>query len=188
MKKILLVSALVSCVSVAQAAVIAVTVDINGTAYATADSTITGTATGTYDNVTGEFSFTGTYNSVSQYSNYSADAIWTGSGLSATQENTSCTHNSGIVNACNGLASFNVPPLPINSPYDIGLEQNTLDAGGNGILYSNYLVNEGQTSEANYQVTYTITGGPVPEVPVPAAAWLFGSALVGLSGLAKRKK
>jgi hypothetical protein len=28
----------------------------------------------------------------------------------------------------------------------------------------------------------------VAEVPIPAAAWLFGSALVGLVGVGKRKK
>ncbi len=32
-----------------------------------------------------------------------------------------------------------------------------------------------------------ITAGSVPSVPVPAAAWLFGSGLVGLVGVARRK-
>jgi len=31
------------------------------------------------------------------------------------------------------------------------------------------------------------TGKDVPEVPIPAAAWLFGSGLVGLVGVARRK-
>lgn len=34
----------------------------------------------------------------------------------------------------------------------------------------------------------TITGGTVSAVPVPAAAWLFGSALVGLSTVARRRR
>ena len=34
----------------------------------------------------------------------------------------------------------------------------------------------------------TITAPPVSEVPVPAAVWLFGSGLVGLVGVARRKK
>jgi hypothetical protein len=33
-----------------------------------------------------------------------------------------------------------------------------------------------------------ITAGSVPSVPVPAAAWLFGSGLVGLVGVARRKR
>ena len=34
----------------------------------------------------------------------------------------------------------------------------------------------------------SITGGTVSAVPVPAAAWLFGSALVGLAGVGRRRK
>ena len=30
--------------------------------------------------------------------------------------------------------------------------------------------------------------GPMPAVPVPAAVWLFGSGLLGLIGIARRKK
>ncbi|MEE9493234.1 MAG: VPLPA-CTERM sorting domain-containing protein [Gammaproteobacteria bacterium] len=33
-----------------------------------------------------------------------------------------------------------------------------------------------------------ITAGTTPAVPVPAAAWLFGSGLVGLAGVARRRK
>jgi hypothetical protein len=33
-----------------------------------------------------------------------------------------------------------------------------------------------------------LKGGHVSAVPVPAAVWLFGSGLIGLTGLAKRKK
>lgn len=40
-------------------------------------------------------------------------------------------------------------------------------------------------------ITWTVTpeggGGPAPVVPIPAAAWLFGSALVGLVGARRRK-
>lgn len=185
MKKLLAASILAGFASVSQAAVVAITVDISGTAYATSNSAIIGTATGTYDNVTGQFTFNGTYNAASGFSNYDADAIWTGTGLSATQENTSCTHNSGLVNACAGLAAYGVPPLPINAPYDIGLASNSLDAGGNGVLYSDYVVNVGTSAEANYQVTYTISGSPVP---VPAAAWLFGSAVLGLVGVGRKRR
>lgn len=33
----------------------------------------------------------------------------------------------------------------------------------------------------------SLSGAPVPQVPVPAAAWLLGSGLIGLVGLARRK-
>ena len=32
------------------------------------------------------------------------------------------------------------------------------------------------------------TGLPTSEVPVPAAVWLFGSGLLGLAGVARRRK
>ena len=41
------------------------------------------------------------------------------------------------------------------------------------------------TVSANYQVT--IVTGLIPAVPVPAAVWLFGTALAGLVGFGKRK-
>jgi hypothetical protein len=39
--------------------------------------------------------------------------------------------------------------------------------------------------KANNTLTYNL--GATPEVPVPAAAWLMGSALVGLAGVARRR-
>lgn len=36
-------------------------------------------------------------------------------------------------------------------------------------------------------VNWQISGATTPEVPVPAAAWLFGSSLVGLAGAARRR-
>lgn len=41
------------------------------------------------------------------------------------------------------------------------------------------------TTAINWQIAGT--GGPAPEVPVPAAAWLFGSGLIGLAGAARRR-
>lgn len=37
------------------------------------------------------------------------------------------------------------------------------------------------------QLTYSIAGAAVSEVPVPAALWLFGSGLLGLVGIGRRK-
>jgi hypothetical protein len=47
----------------------------------------------------------------------------------------------------------------------------------------------GPFSGTNFNFDFTsLTVTAVPEVPVPAAAWLFGSGLVGLIGVARRKK
>ena len=40
---------------------------------------------------------------------------------------------------------------------------------------------QGQTTQANF-------GFQLTPVPVPAAAWLFGSGLLGLAGLARRNR
>lgn len=53
-------------------------------------------------------------------------------------------------------------------------------------------INDGEFSNNAALGTVTLDGGTltlqaVPAVPVPAAAWLFGSALVGLTGIARRR-
>jgi len=42
--------------------------------------------------------------------------------------------------------------------------------------------------QANFNANMTATPDPVAAVPVPAAVWLFGSGLLGLVGIARRKK
>ena len=42
---------------------------------------------------------------------------------------------------------------------------------------------------ANFDITsVTVTAVTPPEIPVPAAVWLFGSGLIGLVGVARRRK
>ncbi len=40
----------------------------------------------------------------------------------------------------------------------------------------------------NSDIALNFTGEPLSQVPVPGAVWLFGSGLIGLVGLAKRRK
>lgn len=43
-------------------------------------------------------------------------------------------------------------------------------------------------ANANFDFTTIHINNVVPDVPVPAAAWLFGSGLIGLIGVARRRK
>lgn len=73
----------------------------------------------------------------------------------------------------------------------VGQITNLAAQGGGTVVFSN----NGPFSFLKLVDTSTQTGDGfdvdaigVSQVPVPAAAWLFGSALLGLSGVARRKK
>lgn len=55
-----------------------------------------------------------------------------------------------------------------------------------GIYY--YDNRTGDTKGDSFDVQYTFSSFSVTTVPIPAAVWLFGSGLIGLIGLARRKK
>jgi hypothetical protein len=51
-----------------------------------------------------------------------------------------------------------------------------------------YLMQVGTEQSSSYIFPLVVQGEAVPAVPVPAAAWLFGSALILLAGFNKRRK
>ena len=59
-----------------------------------------------------------------------------------------------------------------------------------GYIWSFNMSNGNQTGNAktNTHYAWAVHDGDVSAVPVPAAVWLFGSGLLGLIGLARRKK
>jgi hypothetical protein len=62
-----------------------------------------------------------------------------------------------------------------------------LDAGTHFLQI--LLEDHGSTNGYAVEITAdTFTPGPPPEIPIPAAIWLFGTGLLGLIGIARRKK
>ena len=67
-----------------------------------------------------------------------------------------------------------------------------LDTGGGNWITDSAVVSVGanafQVSFDNNGTLVTVDVQIIPPVPVPAAVWLFGSGLIGLVGVARRKK
>ena len=74
--------------------------------------------------------------------------------------------------------------IPVTIDWDINLSQVTTLDGGDGILGNP--MTSGPFPGWNVVLDGTLAGQYV--VPIPAAAWLFGSGLLGLVGMARRKK
>ncbi len=123
---------------------------------------------------------TGTLYSLNSGNNLT-DTLLSNDFISCT---TNCIYRDGQAVAVNtgsaGVSAFN------SGTWSIDTSTNTvnfqLDLAGTGLLGSNIGVRWGMTC-ANDAIE-----GSVSTVPVPAAAWLFGSGLLGLVGVARRRK
>jgi hypothetical protein len=126
------------------------------------------TVTGFTDTTNGS---TATFNGT-----YSGGMFTASSGSSVI---TSCTNNGAIIDGCSspsfagvgGVSTF----LTLNGSVDGTGGVINITASSNG---------------ASISTAYTLSGGtPVtPAVPLPAAAWLFGSGIMGLAGAARRRR
>jgi hypothetical protein len=101
---------------------------------------------------------------------------------------TSLCTRAGVANdgACLGLAPSGGFPL-IN---DTAANANDFVANLGGTIGGNPMIDGPfASSNANFDITtLTLTGLTITAIPVPAAVWLFGSGLLGLVGVARRKK
>jgi len=68
---------------------------------------------------------------------------------------------------------------------------NTASCSNSSTFSLNYAATVPQADASGFggtPYTVAISGSVTPHIPVPAAVWLFGSGLVGLVGVARRKK
>lgn len=77
--------------------------------------------------------------------------------------------------------------------FDLGLQVTNLDAAGwlslaNAIMANDHsqIIGHGSFLEGRSEAAYLLT--PTSAVPVPPAVWLFGSGLIGLVGVARRRQ
>lgn len=89
------------------------------------------------------------------------------------------------------VGNFDLDLLPANSVnFNNDIDIFLLAAQGNVTDYFDVLNSYGsvQVDGEDYFDLYDLNMEVISQVPVPAAAWLFGSGLIGLIGLARRNK
>ncbi len=146
--------------ALASAALIDVTVQSFGGSYN--GSYWEDTGAGTYNTETTEILYTSVGSGVAGSDYFEATTEARALGLIAEYTMIACTPEA------NYICSF----VGGGSQQAIGIA-NTVDESGSGYLVGSYLGTEITTQ--------------ISPVPLPAAAWLFGSALLGLIGYSKRK-
>lgn len=168
--------------SASQAALISVNIDVAGTIAGLAAGTSNGAYSGTYNDATGQILASGTTNPLTAYTDATVGSSIDVTGLVGTNTVTSCTNNGApLIDLCLGNVGYGVPAIndSIGIPSAMPLTSNSVDSSGNGVFTTVDMSNP----SATVSLTYTVAA-----VPVPAAAWLFGSALLGLTGVARRRK
>ena len=193
-KTLLAVSVLAAAgATTANAAVVATfTYTQNGNVSSSlASGTVTGSGTATLDD-SGVFSFTGdTTTSLLFFGVQPANALVNSTTtMTGTLSGNSLawTTATTVLNNCTALDS-NGTGICQQAPTSTGFaaDQNPvvfdLTAGGTTVITTNAADSANLTT-----YTFTTDGAATPSVPVPAAAWLFGSGLLGLAGTARRRR
>ena len=196
MKKIsaiLTATALSVVAAQSQAALFNVSASGSTSIVGAASGSSNGSGVGILDTDTGILTFSLSSTSLTEFGAVGSGAIATDLDLeidysfdlgavSGTSTATSCLQNGGLVaNACNNVAigvASDAGLTALNGSYAAIGDAFSLDgvttAGGGAV-----------TNTAVYSFT---VDSAVSEVPVPAAAWLFGSALLGLAGVGRKRK
>lgn len=148
------------------------------TSYAITYSGGTPTFTGTFDDATGQFNFTfADYTATITSGSYSA--VWTVSGQNLALTGTGDLVRSYGSQSCVGDAQA-CWALPVAPQYPLSPASFTVTEG---VLAGTLSLSEYTNTDDPFTTVY----GFGNEVPVPAAAWLFGSGLLGLAAARRAK-
>ena len=96
------------------------------------------------------------------------------------------TSGSSHVDSCSPISGNNFCSFatnPATNTFATLTGSFTVVNGGAGAITGTYTTPGGTDT-----INYTISNVQTPTVPVPAAAWLFGSGLLGLAGTARRRR
>jgi len=111
-------------------------------------------------------------------------SVWTAHDVTFTDNGTSYGPTGGA-GAVNMLFDWSVNiNIPVTSDWDV---TSTGNAAGDtaGVLVNAATITAGSPAFPGFHPAFT---GDLTKVPVPAAVWLFGSGLVGLVGVARRRR
>ena len=167
-------------------------VSMSGTISGPVSGTFDGSGTGTLDD-SGTLTLNYSSHSTTSYTDMTTDntdvfsGTWDGvntlSGTSGTTTSNSCQNNGGAINGCNYLTTGQT------NSYDSVSDPIVFDLNMGGTTTfeaSRTDSSTGAVSDMNF--TLNTTSANVSPVPLPAAAWLFGSSLVGLGGVCRRRR
>jgi hypothetical protein len=182
MKKLMTLASsvvLTMAANTASAALFDVQVNLSGTVVGGGGGSQSGTGFGVYDDVTQIMTLfydarvvaNGIFGLGRGTMDQSYKGIFNFSNLTGTNEVLSCTNISGT--ACSLVPTG---PQTLQSVSPINWDLMTF------ITTSTFTI---ATTTQNW--TITSFQPQAPEVPLPAAAWLFGSAIAGLAGVARRR-
>lgn len=153
-------------------------------------TSVTGTPTidgrQTYVGANQAFSGTGNWVTDTHFTfSFFNTAVNGGGGSVQSQTSSSCTNGqtSGLGKVCTSFATASPAWEGLALDFVFSADHSTFsgsltgtDTSGSGLSRN--------TTTINWQIAGTTTA---PEVPVPAAAWLFGSGLVALAGVTRRR-
>ena len=137
--------------------------------------TFVGGATGTFDDVTGVLTLNYLLTTEA-----SSPIVTTAELEGVVTVNTFDLTGNNDLDKCTTLSGFNTCSFLGKDPNPY--ESVSLSVLENGDLFVTTFDQDDATG-ATQTIEWTVT-----PVPVPAAAWLFGSALLGLTGVARRKR